>query len=153
MVFLSQTKEETEQNKGSGKWRHSGRDTNRGLTALSLLLYSLVHKMPEQRVNVRNRIYKDLYIGKTMWQYVWSLKKKTRVFSKQTNKKVCSLCHRDPTLGIFARQRSKNPEEGIRKHKDVSTAFFINNIKKVYDQLHLFHSLHAISSEDYMASM
>lgn len=85
-----------------------------------------------------------------MWQYVWCLKNVCSQKKKQTNEQtVCSLCHRDPTLGIFARQRIKNPEEGIRKHKDVSIAFFINNIKKVYDQLHLFHSLNAISSEDY----
>lgn len=78
---------------------------------------------------------------------------KTCVLKKTNKQTVCSLCHRDPTLGIFVWQRIKNPEEGIRKHKDVSIAFFINNIKKVYDQLHLFHSLNAISSEDYMASM
>lgn len=66
----------------------------------------------------------------------------------KSNKKVCSLCHRDPTLGTFASQRIKNPERGICEHRDVSTAFFINNIRKVYDQLHLSYSLTAISSED-----
>lgn len=63
----------------------------------------------------------------TNWQYVWSLK---NVWSQNKQRTVFSLSQRSYFGNLCQAKESKNPEEGIREHRDVSTAFFINNIKK-----------------------
>lgn len=94
LLFLRFFKRKLNKTKDPGKWRH-----------LNLLLYSLVHKMPEKRINDKNRIDKGLCIGKAIGNMCGVLK---TLCSQNRQKSVFSLSQRS-YFGNLCQSKNQKP--------------------------------------------